>query len=58
MARCLFGLERPTVGLLNIGVEEMKGVEQVKEAAQLLRGLQLPLEYAALWKAMISAREP
>lgn len=46
MARCLFGLERPTVGLLNIGVEEMKGVEQVKEAAQLLRGLQLPLEYA------------
>jgi glycerol-3-phosphate acyltransferase PlsX len=46
MARCLFGLEKPTVGLLNIGVEEIKGVEQVKEAARLLRELQLPLEYA------------
>ncbi len=45
MARCLFGLERPTVGLLNIGVEEMKGVEQVKEAGRMLRDLQLPLEY-------------
>jgi glycerol-3-phosphate acyltransferase PlsX len=46
MARCLFGVERPSVGLLNIGVEEMKGVEQVKEAARLLRELRLPLEYA------------
>lgn len=46
MARCLFGVEKPTVGLLNIGVEEIKGVEQVKEAARLLRGLHLPLEYA------------
>ncbi|MGH6854424.1 MAG: phosphate acyltransferase PlsX [Aestuariivirga sp.] len=45
MARCLFGLEKPTVGLLNIGVEEMKGVEQVREAARLLRQLHLPLEY-------------
>lgn len=46
MARCLFGLEKPTIGLLNIGVEEIKGVEQVKEAARLLRELHLPLEYA------------
>ncbi len=46
MARCLFGLERPTVGLLNIGVEEVKGLEQVKEAGRLLRELDLPLEYA------------
>ncbi|MBC8036634.1 MAG: phosphate acyltransferase PlsX [Rhizobiales bacterium] len=46
MARCLFGVDKPTVGLLNIGVEEMKGVEQVKEAARLLRELRLPLEYA------------
>ncbi|MEN8170980.1 MAG: phosphate acyltransferase PlsX [Pseudomonadota bacterium] len=29
-------IERPTVGLLNIGEEEMKGNEQVKEAAALL----------------------
>ncbi len=46
MARCLFGLEKPTIGLLNIGVEEIKGLEQVKEAARLLRQLDLPLEYA------------
>lgn len=30
-------IERPTVGLLNIGTEEMKGNERVKEAAQLLQ---------------------
>ena len=45
MARCLFGLEKPTVGLLNIGVEEMKGVEQVKEAGRILRDSKLPIEY-------------
>src|SRR5262249_33581674 len=28
MARSLLGLERPTVGLLNIGVEEIKGLEE------------------------------
>ncbi len=37
MARALFGIERPTVGLLNIGVEEIKGQEEVKEAGRLLR---------------------
>lgn len=30
------GIERPTVGLLNIGQEEIKGIEQVKLAHQLL----------------------
>jgi glycerol-3-phosphate acyltransferase PlsX len=45
MARSLLGLERPTVGLLNIGVEEVKGLEEVKVAGQLLRNLGLPLEY-------------
>ena len=29
--------ERPTVGLLNIGVEDIKGNEAVKQAAELLR---------------------
>jgi glycerol-3-phosphate acyltransferase PlsX len=36
-ARILFGIDRPTVGLLNIGVEEAKGLEQVREAARILR---------------------
>jgi phosphate acyltransferase len=45
-ARILFGLERPTVGLLNIGVEEVKGLEQVREAGRILREERLPdLDY-------------
>jgi glycerol-3-phosphate acyltransferase PlsX len=42
MARILFGLERPTVGLLNIGVEEAKGLEDVREAGRMLREGQWP----------------
>jgi glycerol-3-phosphate acyltransferase PlsX len=46
MASVLFNLERPTVGLLNIGVEEIKGREEIREAAELLRAMSLPqLEY-------------
>jgi glycerol-3-phosphate acyltransferase PlsX len=37
MARALFEVERPTLGLLNVGVEEIKGQEEVKEAGRLLR---------------------
>jgi glycerol-3-phosphate acyltransferase PlsX len=37
MARIMFDIDRPTVGLLNIGVEEVKGLEQVREAGRLLR---------------------
>jgi phosphate acyltransferase len=45
-ARILFGLERPTVGLLNIGVEEVKGLEPVREAGRILREEKLPdLDY-------------
>lgn len=44
-ARVIFGLERPTVGLLNIGEEEVKGTEQVKEAAQMLREAKLPMRF-------------
>lgn len=42
MARVLFDIERPTVGLLNIGVEEVKGGEEVREAADLLRRMDMP----------------
>jgi glycerol-3-phosphate acyltransferase PlsX len=37
MARSVFGVSRPTVGLLNVGVEEIKGQEEVKEAGRMLR---------------------
>jgi len=46
MASIIMDLERPTVGLLNVGVEEIKGVEEVKGAAQILRDSNLPgLDY-------------
>ncbi|MEG9884238.1 MAG: phosphate acyltransferase PlsX [Hyphomicrobiales bacterium] len=45
MARSLFGLERPTVGLLNVGVEAIKGIEEVREADKILREARLPIEY-------------
>src|SRR6187431_1737800 len=46
MASALFGKERPTVGLLNIGVEEVKGLEEVRTAGKLLREANLPhLDY-------------
>jgi len=46
MASVLFGLDRPTVGLLNIGVEEVKGGEEIRAAAELLRAMNLPqLDY-------------
>ena len=37
MARAIFGVERPSVGLLNVGTEEIKGQEEVREAGRLLR---------------------
>ena len=46
MARIVLGVERPTVGLLNVGTEEIKGIEAVKEAGRMLREARLPqLEY-------------
>ena len=46
MARALFHIERPKVGLLNVGVEEIKGAEEVKEAHLWLKETAgLPLDY-------------
>ena len=36
-ARCGLGLKNPRVKLLNIGTEELKGTDELKEAATLLR---------------------
>src|SRR6202000_1067080 len=52
MASVLFNIERPTVGLLNIGVEEMKGHEEIREAAEQLRAGDLPqLNYVGFVEA-------
>jgi len=45
MARALFGMERPTVGLLNIGVEEVKGLDEIKAAYAALKDTPLPIEF-------------
>ncbi|MBB3949772.1 phosphate acyltransferase PlsX [Aureimonas jatrophae] len=46
MARALFHIERPTVGLLNIGVEEIKGQDEIREAGRLLKEGEIPnLDY-------------
>jgi glycerol-3-phosphate acyltransferase PlsX len=42
MARIVFDIDSPTVGLLNVGVEEIKGIEEVKAAGRVLREIPLP----------------
>ena len=44
-ARTVLGLDRPIIGLLNVGTEELKGVEEVREAAAILRTIDLPIEF-------------
>ena len=42
MARIVFDLDRPSVGLLNVGVEEVKGLEEVKAAGRTLKDMNEP----------------
>lgn len=44
-ARAILGIERPSVALLNVGSEDMKGHEAVKSAAHILRNTSLPIEF-------------
>ena len=43
--RAAHGTPRPTVGLLNVGSEEMKGHEEVREANRILREGRIDLDY-------------
>lgn len=43
--RAAHGVARPTVGLLNVGSEEMKGHEEVRLAARILREGKIDLDY-------------
>lgn len=45
MGRALFHIEKPTVGLLNVGVEEIKGDGVVKDAHAMLKDLDLHMTY-------------
>jgi len=44
-ARAMLGLERPRVGLLNIGSEDLKGTDVLREAAAQLRSSELDMEF-------------
>jgi len=43
--RARHGVARPTVALLNIGAEELKGHEEIREAARLIRAAQLDMDF-------------
>ena len=43
--RAAHGVARPSVGLLNVGSEEMKGHEEVREAHRVLREGKIDLDY-------------
>jgi phosphate acyltransferase len=45
LARALFHVDKPLVGLLNIGVEEIKGLDEVKLANEALKKPDLPIIY-------------
>jgi phosphate acyltransferase len=42
MARIVLGLDKASVGLLNVGIEEIKGLEEVKAASRILKDAVLP----------------
>ncbi len=44
-ARAALGIERPSIGILNIGSEEMKGHDEVREAHEWLREAKLDMDY-------------
>ncbi len=44
-ARAVLGLSRPRIGLLNVGSEDLKGREEVKAAAQLLKNSSIELNF-------------
>ena len=44
-ARTVLGIDEPTIGLLNVGVESLKGRDEVREAAATLRESPLPIEF-------------
>ncbi len=45
LARALFHVDKPSVGLLNIGVEEIKGLDEIKRAGEALKKPDLPITY-------------
>ena len=44
-ARIILGIEKPKIGLLNIGSEEMKGKDSIRLAATMLKETKLPINF-------------
>lgn len=44
-ARTVLGLPKPTIALLNVGEEHLKGHEAIRQAAATLREMDLPIEF-------------
>lgn len=44
-SRTVLGLTAPTIGLLNVGTEDMKGHEELKVANAMLRSTNLPINF-------------
>ena len=44
-ARAVLGLSQPAIGLLNVGAEELKGHDEVRLAAAILRATKLPIRF-------------
>ena len=44
-ARAVLNLQSPKIGLLNVGSEEMKGLDEVRQASQMLRNTDLGLNF-------------
>ncbi len=44
-ARATLGLRRPRIGLLNVGAEQLKGTDVVRQADVILRTAGLPIDY-------------
>ena len=45
VAKHALGIEKPRVALLNIGAEEMKGKEEIHQAAKIIRNSQLDIDF-------------
>jgi len=44
-ARAVLGIEKPSIGLLNVGSEDQKGHEELRQAAAILRENKLKLDF-------------
>ena len=45
LARHALGISKPRVALLNIGSEEMKGKEEIKQAAQMIKNSKMDMDF-------------